>query len=267
MARQKFYIGEISDLIGVPASVLRFYETKGVLEPDKETENNYRLYAPEESCRVLMARLYRSFGFSLEESVEMVGRNDRARNEALLADRLATLDSELRRLEAVRDSLTAYQESLREALDGLDSPRIDILSARLFLSKIRNGTLVEDAAAKSATRRWIEYLPTVSYSFLLEYPSMAAEWGFSLTLGQAAELGEKEGGPIVAVGERTCLEGFFLRSSAADIVYDEVAPVYEAVSRLGYVVGGLAFGRFLAMLATEGEPKYLYSLHIPIKKA
>ena len=43
-----YKVGEIAKFYGVSVDTVRFYDRKGVLRPEKKTDNNYRSYNKEE---------------------------------------------------------------------------------------------------------------------------------------------------------------------------------------------------------------------------
>jgi predicted transcriptional regulator len=43
--RNSFCIGEISDLLGIPKSTLRYWESEGLIDRQRD-DNNYRKYYP-----------------------------------------------------------------------------------------------------------------------------------------------------------------------------------------------------------------------------
>jgi hypothetical protein len=48
----EYTIGELAKAADVPSSTLRYYERRGLVEPDNRSEGNYRLYGPETLERV-----------------------------------------------------------------------------------------------------------------------------------------------------------------------------------------------------------------------
>lgn len=59
-------IGEAAKLIGMTASNIRFYEKKGLLEPEREEASDYRNYSSADVERLKMILVYRKMGISVE---------------------------------------------------------------------------------------------------------------------------------------------------------------------------------------------------------
>ena len=66
-----FQIGEISQFFDVPASTLRYWEDKGVLHPEKGSENRYREYTVEDLMTISDVIFYKNLGLQLKEIRDM----------------------------------------------------------------------------------------------------------------------------------------------------------------------------------------------------
>jgi DNA-binding transcriptional MerR regulator len=59
-------IGEAARQVGVRASAIRFWETQGLLQPERDRESRYRRYRPEQVRRLHMIVLLRNGGYGFE---------------------------------------------------------------------------------------------------------------------------------------------------------------------------------------------------------
>jgi DNA-binding transcriptional MerR regulator len=113
--------GELAERAGVSTDTLRHYERRGVLDLPARTRAGYRRYPPEALRRVLLIRRALRVGFSLRE-LERVLR-ERARGEspcrrvrARVAERLASVDREIRELQALRREIRTLLRDWDERL-------------------------------------------------------------------------------------------------------------------------------------------------------
>lgn len=67
----QFHIGEISRFFNLPASTLRYWESTGILTPDKNTENNYREYSVSDLMTLSDILFYKNLGLPLKQIQEM----------------------------------------------------------------------------------------------------------------------------------------------------------------------------------------------------
>jgi DNA-binding transcriptional MerR regulator len=64
--RSRLYAGEAARRIGVRVSAIRFWEQQGLLQPQRDPENRYRLYDEEQFRRLQVVALLREAGYSFE---------------------------------------------------------------------------------------------------------------------------------------------------------------------------------------------------------
>lgn len=95
-----YTIGELAELAGVSTKTLRVYERKGLLLPERNADNQYRIYTEEAVRKLEQIQLMKYLGFSLEQ-IEMFlsqyktsGREEMLRTQKrLLEKKRAQLDS------------------------------------------------------------------------------------------------------------------------------------------------------------------------------
>lgn len=98
-------IAEVARRSGVPASTLRFYEHKGLIE-SLGRRGLRRTFDADVVERLALIALGRSAGFSLDEISRMLGEHDSPQiDRSMLVARAEEVDRMIRRLAALRDGL------------------------------------------------------------------------------------------------------------------------------------------------------------------
>ena len=97
-------IGEVAKLSGLPASTLRYYEEKGLIQSNGR-RGLRRLFAPNVMDRLALIALGRNAGFSLEEIAAMFTRNGANIDRELLLAKADELDKKINELTAMRNGL------------------------------------------------------------------------------------------------------------------------------------------------------------------
>lgn len=97
-------IGEVSKASGLPASTLRFYEEKGLIESIGRSGLR-RLFNSNVIERLALITLGRNAGFSLDEIGTMFTPNGPEIDRELLAAKADELDHKIEELTAMRDGL------------------------------------------------------------------------------------------------------------------------------------------------------------------
>lgn len=104
----EYKIGDLARTVGLPVHVVRFYEKYGIVSPKRTGEGKYRTFEEMDLRRLTLARHFRSFGFSLEQTADLLGGSTYAQQYESLDERARQVARELRHLERVQKSI--YQE-------------------------------------------------------------------------------------------------------------------------------------------------------------
>jgi MerR family copper efflux transcriptional regulator len=121
-------IGEISDVVGMPAKTIRYYEDIGLVAP-RRSENGYRVYGEKDVHRLGFLGRARSLGFSIEECralLALYADTGRASAEvkAIAEAHLVAIEEKIAALRSMQETLSA----LVGACAGDDRPDCPILA-------------------------------------------------------------------------------------------------------------------------------------------
>ena len=95
-----YKIKELAELSGVSARTLRYYDQIGLLKPERQEDNGYRLYGEAQVDRLQQILFYRQLGMPLEEIRRTLDSADYDRSQALEAH-LVLLRQQQEELNAV----------------------------------------------------------------------------------------------------------------------------------------------------------------------
>jgi DNA-binding transcriptional MerR regulator len=138
----------LARLTGVSTDTLRHYERKRVLGIPARSQGGYRRYSPDAVAQVRLVRRALAIGFTLKDLAAVLSERDRGsapcrRVRALVAERLAELETRLRDLTELRDELRAL---LREWDRGL--ARIPVGAQARLLDVLADRPAVDRAVAR-----------------------------------------------------------------------------------------------------------------------
>ncbi|WP_166421640.1 MerR family transcriptional regulator [Pseudoalteromonas sp. Z1A8] len=80
-------IGELAKLTNIPASTIRFYESKGLLTPNTRSANGYRRYTLQSLEKLQLIKFSQSLGFSLNE-IPLLRNENGELNHTVIIERL-----------------------------------------------------------------------------------------------------------------------------------------------------------------------------------
>lgn len=122
-------IGAAAKAADLPVKTVRYYADIGLVAPDDRAASGYRQYGETEVNKLIFVRRARAFGFTIEESRELLSLyEDRNRSSAdvkqIARARLGDIEEKMRELSALRDELAHLVKTCR----GDDRPDCPIIS-------------------------------------------------------------------------------------------------------------------------------------------
>ena len=95
---------ELEQLFGLSTNAVKYYEKNGILAPQRNPDNHYRVYSEEDMQLLGSSLQLRHFGFSVEEVSAMFQSDLQTQNMAYQR-KAQELTDELERLSMIRDEL------------------------------------------------------------------------------------------------------------------------------------------------------------------
>ncbi|WP_186393708.1 MULTISPECIES: MerR family DNA-binding transcriptional regulator [unclassified Pannonibacter] len=129
MEPRLYTITQLTQEFGITTRTLRFYETQGLITPQRR--GRQRLYKPADRTRLKLILRGKRLGFSLTEISEIIGMYGKAPGEAgqlqllmrKIAERRAELEEKRNDIELTLAELTEVERGCLARLDELGVPR------------------------------------------------------------------------------------------------------------------------------------------------
>lgn len=134
-----FLIGDVSKLMNIPKSTLRYYDEKGILSPEIKGENGYRYYSGEQLIILKEIKMMRNLELSLDDIKKVLTSN-------ATDDTLEMLDKALVRVREEINSLQLIEKSILDDIRNYhNNSRIKLYTPFVEeLTKNQKGTEVYD---------------------------------------------------------------------------------------------------------------------------
>lgn len=122
-------IGAVAKASGLAVKTVRYYADIGLVTAQGRSETGYRQYTETELNKLIFARRARAFGFSIDETRELLSLyEDRNRSssdvKSIALGRLQDIEAKMLELQALRDELSHLVNACR----GDDRPDCPIIS-------------------------------------------------------------------------------------------------------------------------------------------
>jgi DNA-binding transcriptional MerR regulator len=119
-------IGELVSRSGIPASTIRFYESKGLMKPASRQSNGYRDYPLEAVALLAIINDAQKAGFTLEEIKQVLPEDIASWKHDEL---MAALKKKIADIESLEVRLAQNKAHLRSLMHLIDSRPDDIACA------------------------------------------------------------------------------------------------------------------------------------------
>jgi len=119
MATETLTTGEVADRADVNIQTVRYYERRGLIPEPPRTSAGYRQYSGDHVARIRFIKRAQELGFTLEEAHELLQLRatpdaDRADVRAVAQEKIAEVETKIRDLKRIRDTL----DELVDACEG-----------------------------------------------------------------------------------------------------------------------------------------------------
>ena len=245
---QRFHIGEIADLLEIPASKLRYWESQGLLHCDREPENAYRQYTVSDLMTLSDLSFYRNLGLSVRQVAKL--------ESLALEEHRQLCRRQITELQEQRRTLIRQQQRLGRYLQALET--IEHLRRQPFLpTAIDTACIVSFSLTDTALLKQYMENPYL-YSRVQDSADLSLEQrGLTVppeTVREDADiLWRDHGGTYVAA---------LMRETVAPDYPNDLAAVLAAVQREHAT--GVVISRFLARARENGVLYDYYKCYIEI---
>lgn len=170
-----YSISKISRIVGISTEAVRLYEKKGVVSPQRNSENGYRSFHTLDVGTLLRCRTYAQMGFSLDETAELINGTNVQDVHALLSRQADAMEHEMewhrRTLNRVRDLNRQILACEKDA----GTFRIEAHPGIFQLDYRHNDAILDDEARMALYPEWSAWVPLSFVS--LRFPLDALERG------------------------------------------------------------------------------------------
>ncbi|WP_326907165.1 MerR family transcriptional regulator [Sedimentibacter sp. MB31-C6] len=155
----KYKSGDVQKILGVSVETLRYFDSIGLIKPERNQINNYKYYDTLDLNKIVAYKFYRGYEFTLDESLDILKIDNRSvlgkLNEKTedIKEKCIYYENLLMRVEDLKKSFE-YTNFVGE-LNFEDSPEV------LLYYNQKNDEFQTDEVILDTTRKYLEYLPFV----------------------------------------------------------------------------------------------------------
>lgn len=117
----KFTIGELSNILGIEKSTLRYWDKQGLIHLERNNDNNYREYTKNEVIEISDIAFYRSLNMPIKDlrQINTMKVEDLEQTFHQLEDSIA---EEINRLESIKKNVVRRQRHIKKYYELMKHP-------------------------------------------------------------------------------------------------------------------------------------------------
>lgn len=151
-----YTIGELAELAGISTKTLRVYERKGLLVPERNEDNLYRIYKEEAVRKLEQIQLMKYLGFSLEQIALFLSRHENGDREEMLLQQKRLLEKKKTQLNSV---IACVERAVAECKGGSADSETFLFALGSIVKNQRSDELVGRLGMHSdEPRGWSEFV-------------------------------------------------------------------------------------------------------------
>ena len=271
---EKYKIGVISKILGIPSQTLHYYEKCGFVTPEKDIQTGYRYYDAWDINFLLDSKCWQSYEFSNQMVEQMIHKDGVEDIKGKLSSQKKQLVDKMIYYQNLIEQLDAEQNRIENITAHLNQYTVDY-NPVLYFDTYRRRNLYQSSQDEKEIpqmQEWIKALPFVQPTFRVERESIFAKnlkellfwWGFSVTPKKAKELKLDFCEKSTFVASKKCVYTVFeayTEDTFAKALQDQV---FDPIQKKGYEISGDPIGR-LIVRTHEGENyKRYFEIWVPV---
>lgn len=268
----RYKIGDVARILGISTDLLRYYEKKGVVRPEKGAHNDYRYYEPWDINFLIDCLWFKNFGFGIEDIAHMVTDSGYGELSACLEAKEEELARTLRRQELLLERMKVHRAEMARGLELLG--KCDVTTSPEIVRYLNRHNFVydDDPALARLSQEWLNYLPFVRRCFEIrkgDLPGGEGEgnfsWGMALDPMYVEEFQVSREPPVECLPARRCLHSVFKSTGKDAFSPRHLEYLMDYAAQNGLTVCGNAYGNLLCSVAEPGGQSGYFEVWVPIR--
>ncbi len=268
--RMKYKIGDVARILGISPDLLRYYEKKGIVHPDKDAHNDYRYYEPWDINFLMDCIWYKSFHFGLDQVAQIITRSTAEEVADLLDGKVAELRAQIRRNELLVRRAREHQADLLRLKNQLGQCVLRESPEMVRYINRYNYNYDNSEALQAVSQAWLEYMPFTHRCFEMPAEDIGGKrgegrfsWGFSLTPDYVRELGVKVAPPVVHLQSQSAIYTVFTSAGKGNFSPRKLEYVADFAQEHGLKLTGDVRGNLLASVLEDDRLTGFFEAWVP----
>ena len=252
----RYKIGDVARILGISTDLLRYYEKKGVVTPQKDKNNDYRYYDAWDINFLIDCLWYKRFGFGIPQVAYMVTDCYHGDLVSLLDEKGDELEAHIRQQELLLERLRKHRDDVNRVKACLGVCELTQSPEVICYLNRFNDHYDNSPELQKLSRQWLEYMPFIQRHFEIPQDGLLGDgddfaWGFSMPIPYAEELGVVVKPPLRRLPSQLSIYSAFKSSGKNTFTPRHLQFMLDYAAQTGRKVTGGAVGNLVCSVLDE----------------
>lgn len=261
----KYKVSDVKRILNISEDTIRYFDNQKIIRTNRDKKNNYRYFDSKDINKIFAYKMYRSFHFTMNESIMLVSGKSVDTLESMLTNQIDVIEKEQEYLERAKEHIIMLNEKLAKwksfkgGFEVTKSPNCFYHFNQTDTSFLRTEDVYEN------NHHCLSYLPDIWPCYYFDSDekketSSAFSYGYGLYTTKNIPI---QG--LLHIPSRDCLYTMFLIEESTSSYLPLLLSQAEEYARIhGLKLKGTVFGNILHELKKEGCITRLFDAYIPI---
>ncbi|MBQ8831381.1 MAG: MerR family transcriptional regulator [Oscillospiraceae bacterium] len=266
----RYKIGDVAKILGISTDLIRYYEKKGVVSPEKGEHNSYRYYDTWDINFLIDCLWYKNFGFSIDEISVIESETTYDSLLERIDDMSAEIEASAKRYQLLHERLVSQKETLENVRSLIGKCEVTMGPDFIYYLNRHNFEYESDSTLQTLSRRWLKYMPFSTRYFEIPVTAHGSEdkysWGFSLDMHYVEEFDVKYAPPVERFESRPCIHSAFKSSGKNAFSPKHMDFMFKYAKTHGLKPVGNAFGNLVCSVVDNGKLTGFFEAWLPVEE-
>jgi DNA-binding transcriptional MerR regulator len=267
----RYKIGDVARILGISTDLIRYYEEKGVVTPQKDRNNRYRYYDAWDVNFLIDCLWYKKMGFGINEIAKMSKVESYHDLIAHLTSQGDQILEQIQYQNLLLERMRRLTEDVVRVKDYLGVCDIRHNKEFLYYLNRRNDVYDNSPACQQLNESWNRYMPFTKRLFMIDEEGLSGKnddymWGFSISRTYARTFGVTETPNVLRVRPKLCVHAAFKSYGKDGFTARHLDFMRDFARKNGLRTKGHAFGNLICSVPEDGKITGYFEAWLPVRK-
>lgn len=265
----KYKISDVSKILNIPIDTLRFYEKRGIINPNKDSKTAYRVFDDWDINYLLEYQRYRKMDYTLPEIRNIMYDLNYKEYLKLIKEKQELISRKAKYYQLLEIKNLNYIK----LLENIDFDyHLSDFNTKIFIPHRKNFEYKQSKELGGVFKYLMEYYALIDNAVVFRYKDIISnednfEWGFGIEKNEAnkLEIPYDNNLKIEEISINNCIRFIVNAGERWNFSKQLLNPVFEYMKQNKYYLNGNIYGRLLARINDTEYLRYI-EFFVPFDK-